>query len=233
LTLEEELARLQRAFATTAPQRDRHKPGLSAVLAPLVPHQDGLRLLFTRRTEHLPSHPGEVSFPGGRVEASDADPLQTALRETEEEVGIRRSGIKVLGHLVDFLTHRDFVVCCYVGIVDPAELMEPPEPNAEVAEALLVPLGSFIAAGPEPRPAGTRPGGAMARTMLREVERYEAREVPGGVEAERLIHYWSLAGGPTIWGITGALVAHLLERVYGWRPPMAPRVIRSRDEVLP
>src|SRR5262245_35060780 len=68
----------------------------AAVLVPIVERKVGLRVLFTRRADHLPAHAGQVSFPGGRVEGSDADAAATALRETEEEVGLSRSFVEVL-----------------------------------------------------------------------------------------------------------------------------------------
>ena len=74
----------------------------AAVLFPIV-LRDPPTVLLTQRTSHLKDHPGQVSFPGGRVEASDASPLQAALREAEEEIGLLRQHVDVLGYLADVL----------------------------------------------------------------------------------------------------------------------------------
>src|SRR3954468_21422670 len=71
----------------------------AAVLVPLVARYDGLHVLFTQRTAHLSDHAGQISFPGGRVEAEDIDRSATALRETEEEIGLARDRVALLGAL--------------------------------------------------------------------------------------------------------------------------------------
>ena len=76
----------------------------AAVLVPLVERPEGMTVLLTRRAEHLNDHPGQISFPGGRIEAYDKDVIDAALRETEEEIGLDRSHIEVVGCLDDCLT---------------------------------------------------------------------------------------------------------------------------------
>ena len=76
----------------------------AAVLIAIVQRESGPTLLFTQRTADLTDHPGQVSFPGGRVEDSDASPVETALRETEEEIGLARTHVEIIGHLPDYLT---------------------------------------------------------------------------------------------------------------------------------
>ena len=71
----------------------------AAVLVPLIEHENGLTVLLTKRTDHLHHHAGQISFPGGRVEDDDLDVVDTALRETEEEIGLDRSYIEISGYL--------------------------------------------------------------------------------------------------------------------------------------
>jgi len=95
-------------------------------------------VLLTRRTDHLRDHAGQISFPGGRAEPEDANAVATALREAEEEVGLRREHIEVIGNLPDYATVTRFVVTPVVALVDAAHTLtlDP----FEVAEAFEVPL---------------------------------------------------------------------------------------------
>ncbi len=113
----------------------------AAVLVPLVEHAEGLSVLLTQRTEHLSSHAGQVAFPGGRVEDDDADVVATALRETEEEIGLARSHVDTVGRLDDYETGTGFVVTPIVGFVRPPFTLKP-DPS-EVAVVFEVPL-SFV-----------------------------------------------------------------------------------------
>lgn len=91
----------------------------AAVLVPIVLRVSGPTVLLTERTPHLRDHGGQVSFPGGRSEPGDASPVETALREAEEEVGIERSRVEVLGTLPDYCTGTGFRVVPVVGLVFP------------------------------------------------------------------------------------------------------------------
>jgi 8-oxo-dGTP pyrophosphatase MutT (NUDIX family) len=116
----------------------------AAVLIAIVAREQGLSLLFTQRTAHLTDHAGQVSFPGGRVEASDASPVETALRETEEEIGLSRKHVEVLGTLPDYFTATGYRVTPVVALVHPPfDLHADPH---EVAEIFEVPL-SFLMDG--------------------------------------------------------------------------------------
>jgi len=110
----------------------------AAVLVPLVVRDDGLHVLLTRRTEHLRDHAGQISFPGGRSEPEDADAAATALREAEEEVGLPRAQVDVLGQLPPYVTVTGFVVTPVVALVQPPTLLA--VDSFEVAEAFEVPL---------------------------------------------------------------------------------------------
>ena len=89
---------------------DGHQRSDAAVLVPLVERDDGLTVLLTQRTAHLRDHAGQIAFPGGRAEPDDADAIETALRETEEEVGLDRRHVEVLGALPVYRTVTNYDV---------------------------------------------------------------------------------------------------------------------------
>jgi 8-oxo-dGTP pyrophosphatase MutT (NUDIX family) len=121
----------------------RPKPPLTpaAVLVPLVVRDEGTTVLLTKRTAHLAAHAGQVSFPGGRLEESDADAAAGALRETEEEIGLGRDRIELIGRLDTYVVRTGFEVTPVVGLVSPPFTITRDE--FEVAEVFEVPL-SFI-----------------------------------------------------------------------------------------
>lgn len=116
-------------------------PAQAAVLMALVPRPDGLRVLLTRRTAHLRVHAGQISFPGGRVEAHDKDATATALREAEEEVGLRIGQVQVIGQLPPYATITNYSVTPVIGLVEPPVALH--LDAFEVDEAFEVPL-SFL-----------------------------------------------------------------------------------------
>ena len=114
----------------------------AAVLIPLIAHADALSVLFTQRTAHLKNHSGQVSFPGGRAEPGDASAEFTALRETEEEIGLAMQRVEVLARLPDYRTRTGFRVTPVIGLVAPP-LELAPDPR-EVAEVFEVPLAFLM-----------------------------------------------------------------------------------------
>ncbi len=110
----------------------------AAVLVPLVAYEGGERVILTKRTAHLSNHAGQVSFPGGRVDAEDPDVIATALRETEEEIGLDRAHISVLGALDAYVTGTGFAVVPVVGLVKPGFSLHLAQ--HEVAEVFEVPF---------------------------------------------------------------------------------------------
>ena len=133
------------------------RPIRASVLVPLVQRAAGLTILFTERTAHLSNHAGQISFPGGRRELSDTSPIETALRETEEEVGLERRHIDVLGSLPDYHTITGYCVTPVVGLVTPPfELRADP---AEVAEIFEVPLAFLMDGMNHQRLSTMRPEG--------------------------------------------------------------------------
>jgi 8-oxo-dGTP pyrophosphatase MutT (NUDIX family) len=110
----------------------------AAVLVPLLLDDGRWHLLFTRRTENVETHRGQVSFPGGRVEASDDDAVAAALRETHEEIGVRPEDVRVLGQMDSLLTVTQYLITPVVGVV-PWPYSLRPDP-IEVAGVFLIPL---------------------------------------------------------------------------------------------
>jgi 8-oxo-dGTP pyrophosphatase MutT (NUDIX family) len=114
----------------------------AAVLIPLVDRPEGLTMLLTQRTAHLNNHAGQISFPGGRAEKEDPSPADTALREAEEEIGLQRGHVEILGRLPDYLTGTGYHVVPVVGLLTPPfELAADPH---EVAEIFEVPLAYLM-----------------------------------------------------------------------------------------
>lgn len=114
----------------------------ASVLFPIVLRESGPAVLLTLRTAHLREHPGQISFPGGRVEPEDSSPAHTALRETEEEIGLASAHIEIVGYLPEYRTITGFRVIPVVGLVRPPFALRP-DPR-EVAEVFEVPLGFLM-----------------------------------------------------------------------------------------
>ena len=127
---------LNRSLIRTHP----HRP--AAVLVPLVERPEGHAVLLTRRTDHLHDHPGQISFPGGRLDDSDAGPVDAALRETVEEIGLGPEFVELAGLLDGYETVTGYGVTPVVGFIRPgfALTLDP----FEVAETFEVPLAFFL-----------------------------------------------------------------------------------------
>ena len=114
----------------------------AAVLVPLVDRDGVLSVLLTQRTEDMPSHAGQIAFPGGRKQAEDASLVVTALRETEEEVGIDRSFVEVVGPIDTYVTRTGYAVTPIIGFVRPTFTLR--RDPREVADIFEVPLDFFL-----------------------------------------------------------------------------------------
>lgn len=163
-------------------------PRAAAVLVPVVPRDDGLSLLLTQRTAHLASHAGQVAFPGGKIDAADADPIAAALRETEEETGIARSFVEPLGYLDTYLTGTSYRVTPVVALLRPGFTVTPHV--GEVADVFEVPLAFLMDPGNHQR---------------------HSREWQG----KERFYYAMPYGERYIWGATAGMIRNLYARVYG------------------
>lgn len=145
------------AFATPVPP---DAPRMAAaVLVPLVERADGFSLILTQRTAELKAHAGQISFPGGRTEDSDADAEAAALREAWEEIGLDPKAVEVLGRLDTYKTVTGFDVTPVVGAIR-APISLTPDPT-EVAEIFEVPLAFFLDPANHQRHSRTSPTGAV------------------------------------------------------------------------
>ncbi|PCH86051.1 MAG: CoA pyrophosphatase [Piscirickettsiaceae bacterium] len=159
---------------------DAREDGLrnAAVLVPLV-MRDEWHVILTKRTDHLHHHPGQVSFPGGRADAIDVSPIDTALRETEEEIGVQADLVEVVGVIEPLITVTDFSVTPLVGFVDPAYELD--IDAFEVAEVFEVPL-----------------------SLLLDLSKYERKEI---LWQGKNRYFWEVKyDGHQIWGATAAML---------------------------
>ncbi|NMM45199.1 CoA pyrophosphatase [Rhodospirillaceae bacterium KN72] len=122
------------------PMRDDLIP--ASVLIPLVQRPEGTTMLLTKRTPHMKDHAGQIAFPGGRRDPEDTDDIATALRETQEEVGIGAGSIRILGSIAPYVTRTGYAVTPFVGAVDP-DIAPRPDPF-EVDEIFEVPFAFLL-----------------------------------------------------------------------------------------
>lgn len=158
----------------------------AAVLVPVVDH-DELTVLLTQRAQHLPDHPGQVSFPGGKIEQSDATPFESALREADEEIGLDRSFIEPIGYLDLYLTTLGYRIVPVIARVRPGFALA--LNTSEVDATFEVPLGYLM--------------------DQNNVERH-ARDWQGMTR-----HYYAITFGERyIWGVTAGILRNLHDRIY-------------------
>ncbi len=159
----------------------------AAVLAPIVKRPEGWTMIFTERSVETPAHPGQISFPGGRVQASDSNAAETALRETREEIGLGGDFIEAIGAWDQYETGTGFRITPIVGLVEPGfELTLDPREVASVFEAPL--------------------------SFLFDPANHERRE--GTWRGHRRFFYAMPYEGRHIWGATAGMIRALWERLY-------------------
>jgi 8-oxo-dGTP pyrophosphatase MutT (NUDIX family) len=183
----------------------------AAVLVPLLRRPGGPTVLFTRRTETLPHHRGEISFPGGGM-APGESPEATALREAFEEVGLAPAAARVLGLLDDLPSIARYVVTPVVAaIADPPDAFDPAA--AEVAEGFEVPLARLL--DPAIRRASTWDPSRLPPEVPRALiaSRIPFEEAEPGTGRLRV---WSFHTDETrvVWGLTARILADLLDRAF-------------------
>lgn len=118
------------------------EPRPASVLVPLVVRDGGVNVLLTQRTAHLTDHAGQISFPGGRFEEGDADAVATALRESEEEIGLASSVVDVLGRMPEYRTVTGYRVTPVVALIERPFTLR--LDTFEVSEAFEVPLAFLM-----------------------------------------------------------------------------------------
>ena len=158
----------------------------AAVLVPVVDHPEPT-VLLTQRAQHLPDHPGQVSFPGGKIDKGDADPCASALREAEEEIGLDRAHVEPLGYLDLYMTTLGYRIVPVIARVKPGF---PLKLNvSEVDATFEVPLAFLM--------------------DQNNVQRH-SREWQGMTR-----HYYAITFGERyIWGVTAGILRNLHERIY-------------------
>lgn len=160
----------------------------AAVLVPVVAREPEATVILTERTRHLSAHAGQIAFPGGKIDAGDADAAAAALREAEEEIGLPRAAVRIIGALNPYLSRTGYRIVPVLGRVDP-DVMLAPNP-AEVAAIFEVPLAFLL------DPANHR---VSARFFLGNERTFY--EVPF---EDRYI-----------WGVTAGIIRGLYEQVLG------------------
>jgi len=165
-----------------------HKP--AAVLVPIQERPDGEYLVLTRRADNLPTHKGQIAFPGGRVDPRDADATETALRECSEEIRIGADCVRVLGRLDDFTAGYGLVVTPVVGVI-PARCEFRLDP-AETTDIASVPISSLMAQANFVRDAQLSPGGQPS--------------------------YHFYVNGWDVWCVTARIIVQFLELAYDFNP---------------
>ena len=121
---------------------DTQKLRNAAVLIPIVLGNNGLDVVFTKRSSRLRHHPGQISFPGGKQDATDTSFQHTALREAEEEIGLAQTDVQIIGALPKHITVTSFLVHPYVGLIPPD--FTPDILSDEVAEVFTTPLEHLL-----------------------------------------------------------------------------------------
>ena len=160
----------------------------AAVLMPVYEDGDGLHILFTRRSEEMPQHRGQIAFPGGGQHPDDPSLLATALREAEEEIGLRPGDVEILGELDDTATATShFIVSPFVGFI--------PHPYsfrvnaAEIVELIPLPL-----------------------SLLCDPSRF--REELWDRDDAKIPVYFYMVGSHVIWGLTARILKQFLEALF-------------------
>lgn len=159
----------------------------AAVLIPIIDRAEGLNVILTRRADHLNAHAGQVSFPGGRIEAHDPSPLAAALREADEEVGLDPALVEPIGFLDTYETGTGFRILPVVSLVDPSAALTPHA--GEVAAIFEAPLSFLMDPANHQR---------------------HARDYQGATR-----HYFAIPYGDFyIWGATAGMLINLYDRVF-------------------
>lgn len=182
---------IQRCLANPSGKVNQDVPAnfrKAAVIMPLLLAEGEWQVLFTRRSDTVQNHKGQVSFPGGASEEMDAGPAETACRELQEEIGISSEDVKVLGQLQDMRTITSFTVTPVIGVI-PWPVVVSPNPN-EVARVFTIPL-----------------------CWLADPDHWEERLYRLLDGSEHPVIFYDEYDGELLWGVTARIVLNFLEQV--------------------
>lgn len=177
----------------------------SAVLVPLVENEGEWHVLFEVRSLTMRKQPGDISFPGGRIDLEDASPMAAALRETEEELGVDRNTVQVLGELSPYIASSSFVVYPFVAAIDYNEIIRSYNKD-EVEEVFTIPLKWLLEHEPymhlvsvEPTPPSNFP-----YEKIMNGDQYQWR-------THSMEEWFYEYGNYTVWGLTARILKHFIE----------------------
>jgi 8-oxo-dGTP pyrophosphatase MutT (NUDIX family) len=184
--------RIGRILQSRAPlQLDEQSFKRAAVLVPVQQRDDGEHLVLTRRALHLNHHQGQIAFPGGKIDPEDRGALEAALRESEEEIGLRPADVSILGQLDQVTAGYDFLITPFVGAIPhPYEFLVD---QHETAEVFTAPVSKLLDRGcfeVQPRP-------------------------PSSGRDDPIYHFYY--DGRDIWGATARIVKQFLEIAYDFK----------------
>jgi 8-oxo-dGTP pyrophosphatase MutT (NUDIX family) len=182
------------------------EPRRAAVIVPVLERASDPFLLFTKRADDLSDHPGQMSFPGGGVEPSDADLEATALREADEEIGLRPSEVDVVGRLDDIRTVTSYSVRPFAACVPDREYVPG---DGEVAEIAVLPVAG-----------------------LTDRDNYESERRDHPYYGEVRLHFFRV-DGYTVWGATANILVQFLELATDWEAPPEPDRVVDADADYP
>ncbi len=183
--------RIRNVFSSRQRKLIEHPPfSHAAVLVPLFKKGEDCHLLFTKRSDQVKYHKGEISFPGGVVDEEDSELISTALREAFEEIGLKESDVQIIGILDDIVTITEFIVTPIVGLFPYPYLFKVSE--VEIAELIEVPLASLL-----------------------DEDCFSEREIIRGGREEVIYNYQY--GNHNIWGATAKILKQFLDLISSQR----------------
>ncbi|WHY90041.1 CoA pyrophosphatase [Neobacillus cucumis] len=177
-----------------------------AVLLPLIQKEDGIHILFEVRSMELRRQPGEICFPGGRIDSDDSDEKGAAIRETLEELGIKRENISKVFPLDYMVSQFGMIIYPFAGFIDCPESIQPNP--AEVGDVFSVPISFFLNNNPEVYNLNFK---------VEPEKNFPLELIPGGENykwrTRGLDEYFYIYEEKVIWGLTAKILFHFIELI--------------------